>query len=97
MRGVAASAAGEIGLKMLSNSTPPHTFRRLVQHLVELTVHPEHLVQLASGGVQQATLRPRRAVERKLLVDHHDTSILSGSTNINRRMFGFSRRHPRSP
>ena len=60
-------------------------------------MHAEHLVQLAGGGVQHATLGPRRAVERTILVDHHDTSSPSRSAHINRRMPGFSRPTPAIP
>ncbi|MGZ6926579.1 MAG: hypothetical protein ACXVJF_07655 [Acidimicrobiia bacterium] len=52
-----------------------HPLRRLVQHLVELAVHAEHLVQLAGRRVQQS-VGPRRSVERAALVGGHAAPTL---------------------
>ena len=48
-----------------------HPLRRLVQHLVELAVHAEHLVQLLRRRVQQPAVGPRRPVERARVVSGH--------------------------
>ena len=65
-----------------------HPLRRLVQHVVELAVHAEHLVQLTGGGVQQAAVGAGGPVERTLFVGH---------ARFSRRRARVTRGWPRPP
>ena len=43
----------------------------LVQHVVELAVYAEHLVELTRCRVEEAAIRPGRAVDRTRFVCRH--------------------------